>query len=442
MHNSINFYRLVLNYFKIIHTFPTDFEAIQKSCGKKVGKNSTLMTEHEPSGFGYIVVSDIPELCQPVKIYRSSDEFEDVALKFVEELDSLYNKVADRLNSVQQMIFTDNDKEQFENACICSICLKELDRNNNDNPVVRDHCHVSGAFRGAAHSNCNIKMQQQKRIIVYMHNGCGYDNHFLIKALAKKYKTSNIDVTADTLEKYRRIKTPKFLFHDSYCHLSSSLDKLSKNLKAKGVEHFPLVRKEFPDDLKFQAALQKLVFPYEYMDSFKKFDEPIPDIGKFYNTLKEEDLEEEEYERLKKVCRLFNIVTLGDLHDLYLKIDVLILASVFENYRDMGLKEYGLDPAYYISAPSFSFDAMLFKTDVELELLQEQEMYEFFEKGMRGGVSSIYNRLATSNCDKSDTYDPRINPSTLFYTGLLQLINNCICYCNVNQLTNYWYISF
>jgi hypothetical protein len=91
-----------------------------------------------------------------------------------------------------------------------------------------------------------------------------------------------------------------------------------------------------------------MVYPYDYIDGFHQFEEDIPPIEKFYNQLNEAELSEEEYKRLLKVCKTFNIENLGQLHDLYLKIDVLILASVFEDYHRIGRKMFGLDPAYYI----------------------------------------------------------------------------------------------
>ncbi len=217
-----------------------------------------------------------------------------------------------------------------------------------------------------------------------------YDNHFLIKTLVRKYGSAQIELTASTKEKFSRIKVgSKFIFLDSYSHLSFSLDKLAENLRDKGEDYFPLIRKEFPQDEQFRMCLQKLVYPYSFMSSWEKFNEAIPPAKMFHNDLTQEDIDEETYDRLLKACDLFNISTLGQLHDLYLKIDVLILASVFEFYRTMGLNEYGLDPAHYISAPSFSFDAMLFKTDVSLELLSDQKMYEFIEQGMRGSYFTL-----------------------------------------------------
>lgn len=201
----------------------------------------------------------------------------------------------------------------------------------------------------------------------------------------RRYGDLCIDLVATTKEKFSKIKVGKrFIFLDSFSHLSMKLDKLAQNLKDKSVDHFPLIREEYPEDDKFKACLQKLIYPYAWVDDFDKFDHKIPSPDKFFNDLTGEDIPSGEYERLLGTCKLFNITTVGQLHDLYLKIDVLILASVFEFYRDMGMQEYGLDPAYYISAPAFSFDAMLFKTGVELELFDDESMYTFVERGMRG----------------------------------------------------------
>jgi hypothetical protein len=224
-------------------------------------------------------------------------------------------------------------------------------------------------------------MQQQKRIIVFFHNAKGYDNHFFIKSLAANPNVGEIDVLGQTREKYTRITTTRFLVQDSMSHLIGSLDSLSASLRQRGDDGFGLVRSEFPDDRQFECCMRKLVYPYDYIDSFQKFNEPIPGIEAFYNRLNDEELATGEYERLRETCRLFNITTLGQLHDLYLRIDVLILACVFEDYRRLGLDIFKLDPCYYVSSPSYSFDAMLWVTKVELELLTDKEMYNFFEAG-------------------------------------------------------------
>ena len=83
--------------------------------------------------------------------------------------------------------------------------------------------------------------------------------------------------------------------------------------------------------------------------------------------------------------------TMKDYHNLYLKCDVLLLADVFEKFRNNSLKNYGLCPGHYLSAPALSWDAMLNMTKAELQLIPESDMYLFFEKGTRGGVSYISN---------------------------------------------------
>ena len=116
-----------------------------------------------------------------------------------------------------------------------------------------------------------------------------------------------------------------------------------------------------------------------------------------------------------------NITISYDNNFILFQVDVLLLASCFEYYRSMGIKEYNLDPVFYISSPSFSFDAMLLKTQVELELITDPTMYIFLELGLRGGVSCIFKRYVTSNDEQNNNYDERCDGQTLFFTGIIKL---------------------
>ena len=166
---------------------------------------------------------------------------------------------------------------------------------------------------------CNLKARQQKRLLVYFHNGKGYDNHFVLHALADDKRVGSLEVLGNTAEKYTRIKSRHFLIHDSMSHLIGSLDSLCSSLRQRGLDGFHLVRQEFPQNKQFQCALKKLIYPYDYIDSFDRFQEKIPGIESFYNRLNDEDLEEEKYEQLLETCEIFGIETLGGLHDLYLR---------------------------------------------------------------------------------------------------------------------------
>ena len=92
----------------------------------------------------------------------------------------------------------------------------------------------------------------------------------------------------------------------------------------------------------------------------------ISDKCNYFSSLKDSGISEEEYQRANSVWNTFNMNTLGDYHDLYLKTDVLLLADVFEKFVRTCLNYYGLDPCHYFSAPGFSWDAMLKMTQVEL----------------------------------------------------------------------------
>ena len=133
----------------------------------------------------------------------------------------------------------------------------------------------------------------------------------------------------------------------------------------------------------FRYLLQKGVFPYEHIVSSEIFDqEVLPDIDAFRSRLKDADITTEQYEQAQRIWSKFECKNMGDYHDLYLRLDCLLLADIFEDWRNISLQHYGLDPAGFLTAPSLSWNAGFKRTGVCLDLMTEIEMINFIDKGM------------------------------------------------------------
>ena len=176
---------------------------------------------------------------------------------------------------------TKEDEEEFEKAKECHICDKKY---TEKDIRVRAHCHITGKYRGSAHQDCNLKLRinpEEIKIPVIFHNLRGYDSHFIMQeigAIVKKHayknkkgeeKQMNINAIPNNMEKYMAFMLGNHLtFIDSFQFMSSSLDKLVSNLPA---EAFKYTSKKFKKE-KFELMRKKGIYPYDFMDSFEKFD--------------------------------------------------------------------------------------------------------------------------------------------------------------------------
>ena len=160
---------------------------------------------------------------------------------------------------------------------------------------------------------------------------------------------------------------------------------------------------------KFVLFLRKGVYPYECMDSWERFDEnTILPKEAFYSELNLENITDKDYEHVKKVWEAFEIKNLGEYHDLYVQCNTLLLADVFENFRDKCIEIYELDPVYFVSAPGLAWQACLKKTEVKLELITDYDMLLMIEKGIRGGICQATHRYAKANNKYMKNYDKNI----------------------------------
>ena len=313
----------------------------------------------------------------------------------------------------------------YENIIRCEQCLKKV---QNRPKKVRDHCHITGKYRGAAHDTCNLNFQITDKIPVIFHNLRGYDSHFIMQEISEiikkhtyketgkdgkeKVKQLNINVIPNNMEKYLAIMVGNNLkFIDSFQFMSSSLDKLVSNLPKESL-HF--TSKRFKGK-QLDLMTRKGVYPYDYMDSFNKFNEQLPTKEDFFSILNNEHISDEDYNHALDVWKTFSLKNMGEYHDLYLTSDILLLADVFENFRKTCLEYYKLDPCHYFTSPGLAWDAMLNMTKIKLELLTDVDMYLFIEKGLRGGISYIANRYGKANNKYMKEYDEKAPSKYIMY---------------------------
>ena len=397
-----------------------DFESLIKpmdNCDPDPNKSYTKKYQkHEPISFSYYIKCFNDTLCKEIfndktkrkqlntyiKIKPEDPDVIDVFIKWLEDDVKFLANIKPK-----EMIFTKEEEKQFDMASDCWICGEEL-----GNDRIRDHCHYTGRYRGAAHNKCNLNYSKPKGVPVFFHNLSGYDSHLFIKKLGSSNKKETIECIPNNEEKYitftkniivgqytnkkgeDKDKTFKIVFKDSLKFMSSSQEALVNNLPKNG---FKNISKNYTPE-QVELIKQKGFYPYEYMDSTEKFNDTKPPPQEvFYSKLSGRGITEKNYKHVLNVWNSFNMKTFKDYHKLYNETDVLLLADVFENFRDLCLKIYGLDPVYYFTAPGLAWDACLKMTNINLELLSDPDMLLMFEKGIRGGISIISNRYGEAN---------------------------------------------
>ena len=370
--------------------------------------------KHEPSGFCIFIKGVVDKKIKPI-IYSKTEEDEDISKVFVEKLTEatrgIYN---DFYRRPKPLRLTQVEQKSFEKAEFCHICNKELLEDK-----VRDHCHFTGQYRGAAHNSCNLKCRKPLILPVIFHNLQGYDAHLFIKQLA--CLPGELNCIPSTEEKYisfsKKIKVDEYRsrrngemiplyfeirFIDSFKFLQTSLANLVGNLQP---DDFYNTKEIFKKNV--NLLTRKGVYPYDYVSSMEKLSETqLPPKEEFYSKLNDEEITDDDYQHAINVWNTFKCKTIRGYHDLYLKSDVLLLADVFENFRATCLKHYNLDPTHYFTSPGLAWDACLKETGQELQLIHDYDMLMMFERGIRGGISHISKRYAEANNKHMKDYNP------------------------------------
>ena len=408
-----------------------DFECLLEplpTCSPPLHSSYAHKTQlHTPCGYGCVKVTQCCDMSTktiyPVKIERHPNCVD----KFLETVLALSIEYKNSVAEPKPMPkLTGSDWHNFFTTPSCFICKQIFNSTCGNctslnrrkwctdcrNLICRDDCHICQKFRGPVHKQCNISYKLSNDVIVFIHNLKRYDGHLIMQNIgqfAEKHNAS-LECVAKGIENYimfaltfsgNQTKRWRIKFLDSYQFLSSSLDKLVANLNKEGqMNNFIVTNHHYPNKKDKELLLRKGVYPYEYMTDWNRFNETmLPSKENFYSSLSGEHIND-----IYRLCSMqlmyghgFNYKISVSINDLYLQTDTLLLADVFENFRDFSLKNYMLDPAHYITLPSLGWDACLKMSPVSLELLIDPDMYIFFENSIRGGISMITHRYSKAN---------------------------------------------
>ena len=321
------------NSLEVPSTIYADFETlvIPNDDAKKTKK-------HVPSGVSCLTVSKFQEFNQDIFAYTGPD----VMGKFFEHLDSERKRI-DEILSRNTPMKRLSPEQLLECAAVKSCRNCDVRFDNGIHKRCFHHCHVSGEFLYMCCGRCNLLLKYKQtvrktkktlpsfEVPVFFHNLTGFDGHFILKHMNHIGKKDKTDCIGTSSEKLLTFSYHGFKFLDTCHFLKASLGTLTSNLKDAGIDKFVHTRRVFGDE--FELLLRKGVYPYDYMDSFDRFDETrLPPREVFYNTLTESDISEEDYEYALKIWKDFKCETMHDFHTLYMKCDVALICDVFEHF--------------------------------------------------------------------------------------------------------------
>jgi len=460
-------------------------------------------------------------------------------VRFMKRIFDIANECIENIKNINiPMNLTAEEEQLFQKTENCHICEQKFKFTEER---VRDHDHLTGKFRGAAHSECNLnfnygvddryeelkieedpenllvnddepakkKLKQQYRkkpikwkVPVFFHNLKNYDGHFIVQWL-HDLGLEHIRIIPLNTEKFVSIEVGPIRFLDSYAFFTSSLDNLVnvlmgkqeglikelevinealiktsepliekttkleielwkrkteienilKENEIKGRSNFKFLKQEFDRDFgiivdndkqeeALQLCLKKGHWLYEYINSVKRLKETsIPPPECYASQLSySKGLNEQEYASEQKKWKLFKMQRLWDLHDLYLKLDIVLLADVLENCRLEFLKSYGLDYTWDYTLPGFAWSALRksgFTNEkgetekIKLKLFNEdpieRDMLLWIEKEIRGGMTVVSKRYVKADNHYVNKEEDQENKNS-------NQLNTYLWYVDANQL--------
>lgn len=329
---------------------------------------------------------------------KTESDYINVMKKFFDTLDYIEKTFFPLLQRFKYKFdYSQAENENFSASEKCYLCNGVFAAHINGRNRVRDHCHYSNKYLGAAHSKCNWMRTLQSKVPVYIHNFQNYDSQFIIQGLKYVKSIDKINAIPYNMEKFRTLEIGKFVFVDSFHLLPASLDVLISNLNSDSTHAYPLLDQVplFKKNLHLRAELlKKGSYPYEWATSVMKLvrTKRIPKHKHFYSRLTQKNISLEEYKRAQKIFKGFKMDSMLTYTQFYCELDVILLAEVILEFRAMVLSDFNVDATQYISAPQLAHDSMLKQLDEPIQRLTDPDMILMCEQNVRGGVSFVAER--------------------------------------------------
>ena len=339
---------------------------------------------------GLFVINSINDM--PIKMDYYESTFGDNNIKwFLNRINSIEYRMSEFFKQNLKPKITNKTEKSFLKANICWLCdINFL----NFNEKVRHYCKMTGRYLGAAHQSCIDyvnKVDLHKFIPVLYHNFSRYDCHMffneLINSMPDKF---NMKIIPKNNEEYMSLTYGCIKFLDSIRFLTASMEKLTESLKDVDYIH---LKKYFPDH--WILLKNKLAYPYEFYKTLEDYEKPVDillEAGSkaYFSKTANKIPDHKEIDRTNQIINLFNIKNGRELTQLYNKADVILLADIFEKFINVSKTEFGINPLYHISLPGTTWSNGLKYAKIELELIENVDLFKMFESGIRGGISGIF----------------------------------------------------
>ncbi|XP_065354938.1 uncharacterized protein LOC135949335 [Calliphora vicina] len=360
---------------------------------------SNHTTIPQPYAFSYFIKCSFNNDLDKLRCFKGPNSPEKFIKSLIEDVNYLYSNYFTKSKPISSDL-TEQENLDFMKNDSCHVCSEVI----SEHDKVKDHCQFSGKYKGPAHYFCIFNKKLLTFFPVIFQSFSAYDCQLFVNEfnnidsgsinIIPKNKDSCISLSK-TINSDIGVKL-EIRFLDSFSFIPSKLADVVKHLTINDLNTF---KSMYPDDLsKFNLLIKKAVFPYNYIDSVEKLsDTCLPSRDKFYNKLRQTECSLEDYKHAEAIWAKFECKTLKNYLILHMKTDVLLLTDVFQNFRSICKRTYGLDPCHYYSTAGFSWDAMLKTTKIKLCLLTDKSIISFLQKGIRGAVTQCPQRHSIAN---------------------------------------------